>query len=381
MSQSQTNTPGEQDVGSNQTYATITMDQQRQQAASEAKPPRLRQDPSTASSIERSPTVHLPELYQQRPEHVCSNVRPASLRQRDTDRTNITNRTNVIEEHDERAEKKQEQTVDVDNEYFALNPWYNQQKDKPVFGLAAPLPRTVRPGMWWGRSNLRNSLYRVNEEQDDNGVDRQDGLTFGKSKDFNDDSSNSQASLNHDHQHTSRMPQDPDRFRATLEGRNVSVQKLPTHEADEFSNHQGSSHESRDRAPVNDHGLSYSNRRGQPQHFGMQDGLPPLQELTTHKTSATQKEEKESRQRQHEAEQDYYNQYRNPIARLRAQYPQATAEFLAVCCSDLVLYIWTNSHRHSSTFSSVFASTYRLPHPNRRREASRPKLGDGALQS
>ena len=65
----------------------------------------------------------------------------------------------------------------------------------------------------------------------------------------------------------------------------------------------------------------------------MQDGLPPLQELDSNETTETQKEKAEIQRREHQAEQEYYNRYRNPIARLRAQYPQAPAEFLAVCIS------------------------------------------------
>jgi aquaglyceroporin related protein len=94
--------------------------------------------------------------------------------------TSATNNTWNLNDAGDRAEKKQDQTVDIDNDYFALNPWYNQQKAKPVFGLAAPLPRTVRKGMWWGRGDLRESLYKVDEQQDDVGVDRHDALDFQK---------------------------------------------------------------------------------------------------------------------------------------------------------------------------------------------------------
>lgn len=84
-------------------------------------------------------------------------------------------------------------------------------------------------------------------------------------------------------------------------------------------------------APVNHHGLDGADQGNNGRnHFGLQDGLHPLQELDTHATTQTQKEHKEVQKREHEEQQDYYNQYRNPIARLRAQYPQAPAEFLAV---------------------------------------------------
>jgi aquaglyceroporin related protein len=66
----------------------------------------------------------------------------------------------------ERTEKKQEQNISVDNNYYSLNPWYDQQPDKPVFGLAQPLPREVRPGMLWGRQGLQDSLYKVDKKKD-----------------------------------------------------------------------------------------------------------------------------------------------------------------------------------------------------------------------
>lgn len=91
-----------------------------------------------------------------------------------TNRTNRTNQTGGLIDAGERAERKQEPTVDIENDYFTLNPWYNQQKAKPVFGLAAPLPRTVRKGMWWGRGDLKKSLYKVDEEQNSDGIDALD---------------------------------------------------------------------------------------------------------------------------------------------------------------------------------------------------------------
>jgi aquaglyceroporin related protein len=97
--------------------------------------------------------------------------------------TNRTNRTNTggLTDAGDRVERIQEPTVDIQDDYFTLNPWYNQQKAKPVFGLAAPLPRTVRKGMWWGRGDMKKSLYKVDEdEQDADGIDRNDALDFQK---------------------------------------------------------------------------------------------------------------------------------------------------------------------------------------------------------
>jgi aquaglyceroporin related protein len=128
--------------------------------------------------------------------------------------------------------------------------------------------------------------------------------------------------------------------------------RVPTAEAEQLQGMHGPSygsthnnnthHEGRERAPVNEHGLAYNkndnadnnknnnnNNNSERGQFGMQDGLPPLQELDSHDATQSEQEDDENQKREHEAQQDYYNQYRNPIARLRAQYPQASAEFLA----------------------------------------------------
>lgn len=285
----------------------------------------------------------------------ANTMNSATTRMRRTG-TSASNKTWGLHDAGDRAEKKQEQTVDVDNEYFALNPWYNQQKEKPVFGLAAPLPRTVRKGMWWGRGDLRKSLYKVDEQQDDVGVDRQDALDFqtdnGQSTacetvrsqneltrylaDFGDDSADTQPASNHDHQTHERR--DPEQIQTTIEGRKVKMRRVPTAEADQVRKDSAALDAPKDstaeqsRAPVNEHGLAYSNNSGggQERHqFGLAEGLPPLQELDSHETTQTEREKHEIQNREHEAQQDYYNQYRNPIARFRAQYPQAPAEFLA----------------------------------------------------
>jgi aquaglyceroporin related protein len=130
---------------------------------------------------------------------------------------------------------------------------------------------------------------------------------------------------------------DPEHFQTTINGRNVNMLRVPTSEANEVlgrskntqSEEQGEQ-KCRQHAPVNEHGLEYSSQHGQRQQFGMQDGLPPLQELDKSETSETQKKENEIEQREADAERKFYDQYRNPIARLRAKYPQAPAEFLAV---------------------------------------------------
>jgi aquaglyceroporin related protein len=261
--------------------------------------------------------------------------------------TNRTTRENVNEEPNRRPEKKQRQTVDVDNDYFALNPWYNEQKSKPVFGLGAPLPHTVRHGMWWGRGDLRKSLYKVDEDQEGEAVDFKDGqgkLPHCKTSvmhgrplmcsilGLEEDSEGSQVPLR---SQGSNQRRDPDHFQTTIEGRPVNMKRVQTSEANQFLDNQDQPHESREhdqrgRAPVNEHGLEFSGQHGEQHQFGLQDGLPPLQKLDTSESTQSQKEENEIERREQEAEKEFYDQYRNPIARLRARYPQAPAEFVAV---------------------------------------------------
>jgi aquaglyceroporin related protein len=151
----------------------------RQHTAADFRPPPLNHGASTASSIGRY-NSNLDTQASARPDPNRSDTARTRMRRTGTSRTNQTNTTGSLIDASERAEKKQEQTVDVDNEYFALNPWYNQQKEKPIFGLASPLPRTVRKGMFWGKGGMKDSLYKVDEQQDNDGVERQDGLDFQK---------------------------------------------------------------------------------------------------------------------------------------------------------------------------------------------------------
>lgn len=43
----------------------------------------------------------------------------------------------------------------IEDEYYDFNPHYQKPKDSPVWGLAKPLPRVVRPGMRRGREDKR----------------------------------------------------------------------------------------------------------------------------------------------------------------------------------------------------------------------------------
>ncbi|KAF1936312.1 aquaporin-like protein, partial [Clathrospora elynae] len=310
------------------------------QSTVDVRPSNLQHNSSIRPIVGRDETARMGESYRPRPQHERNGTTSTGTNRMGSTRTVWTNRStrnNVNQEPHRRPEKKQRQIVDVENDYFALNPWYNEQKPKPVFGLGAPLPRTVRRGMWWGRGDMHKSLYTIDDEKDEDGVDRQDGIKFDDGKGKIEDSEDSEVALAGGHQ--SHEYCDPDRFQTTIEGRNVNMRRVPTSEANEVlhghdrphesGEHAEHEHEGRERAPVNEHGLKYSDAQGQSQHFGLQDGLAPLQELDTHASSESQKEKKKIEQREQAVEREFYNQYRNPIARLRAQYPQAPAEFLA----------------------------------------------------
>ncbi|KAH7413989.1 aquaporin-like protein [Phaeosphaeria sp. MPI-PUGE-AT-0046c] len=339
MSQSQPPTPNDFSNHLSLSKPSRFMANRRQQTEADFRPPPLQQNNSTASSLRLHGFNRQATQTSSRPNPDRFNSTPGRMRRTGTSRTNQTNTTGSLIDAGERAEREPKQTVEVDNEYSALNPWYNQQKAKPVFGLASPLPRTVRKGMWWGRGDLKKSLYKVDEGQDNegqkhnDGIDRTDALDFHKDvDDFGNDSEETQIDV--DQGIPANGPKDPDYFSTTIEGRKVNMRRVPTSEANNLKSHHQTESSGPDRAPVNEHGLSYNNQGdesgGTQRHqFGLADGLPPLQELESHETTQSESEKQEIQHREHEAQQDYYNQYRNPIARLRAQYPQAPAEFLA----------------------------------------------------
>ncbi|KAI1274583.1 aquaporin-like protein [Xylaria sp. FL0933] len=48
----------------------------------------------------------------------------------------------------------------IDKDYYKTNPWYNQEKKKPIFSLGKPLPRMVR----WDGSQYREEEVRPNND-------------------------------------------------------------------------------------------------------------------------------------------------------------------------------------------------------------------------
>lgn len=75
---------------------------------------------------------------------------------------------------------------------------------------------------------------------------------------------------------------------------------------------------------------------------GYQSGLSPLKETDTAsvETSQTQEEKQEAQSHEQQALQEFYNNYRNPLARLRARFPEAPAEFIAVSNTHYNRYPW-----------------------------------------
>jgi hypothetical protein len=141
--------------------------------------------------------------------------------------------------------------------------------------------------------------------------------------------------------------------------------------------------EGHDRAPVNEHGLTDSKQNGNGQdrnQFGLQDGLHPLQELDTHQTTQSQKEEKETQEREHAEQQKFYDQYRNPIAKFRAQYPQAPAEFLAVSMLSEALKTVLTCSRLSYISSWGYLPIFPLRRLRSKRATLKRKHGHGALR-
>lgn len=53
--------------------------------------------------------------------------------------------------------QQQQGTTYIDPEYQGMNPRYGKNNEKPIWGLAKPLPRVVRPGMRRDETNAQNA--------------------------------------------------------------------------------------------------------------------------------------------------------------------------------------------------------------------------------
>ena len=151
--------------------------QQDQNPQTQRPPPRPLRNTTAGADSRRSN----PGVGSRLPQSSYRNSRyPATMQRRDTSQTAGT----VGTSNTQRLEKKQQQLVDVENDYFKLNPWYNQQKDKPVFGLGQPLPHTMRRGMYWGKNDLRQRMEELEAEKQElqDGIDARDGLDIVKER-------------------------------------------------------------------------------------------------------------------------------------------------------------------------------------------------------
>ncbi|KAK6603323.1 MIP family channel protein [Botrytis cinerea] len=70
----------------------------------------------------------------------------------------------------------------VDREYYDLNPNYQKPKDQPVWGLAKPLPRVVRPGMRRGKQGVVEDKDAENAEPGSSEVIPQLGMIDDQKK-------------------------------------------------------------------------------------------------------------------------------------------------------------------------------------------------------
>jgi aquaglyceroporin related protein len=59
----------------------------------------------------------------------------------------------------------------VDPRYYEFNPTYQRTENAPVWGLAKPLPRVVRPGMWRGRDGQQVVEVKEAERQEPGGAE------------------------------------------------------------------------------------------------------------------------------------------------------------------------------------------------------------------
>lgn len=103
--------------------------------------------------MERQPTARLEPIDSTQSQH------PSRCSREQTAEDNARAQASSLQR--QQTEKRAEQSFYVDNDYFALNPWYDQEPGRPLFGLGRPFPRTVRRGMLWGRQGLRDAVYKV----------------------------------------------------------------------------------------------------------------------------------------------------------------------------------------------------------------------------
>ncbi|KAF2691200.1 hypothetical protein K458DRAFT_426557 [Lentithecium fluviatile CBS 122367] len=240
----------------------------------------------TPSSRQRAPTT--------------SSFREIRLTARNPKDQTMAHNEDVLPEQI-KTDKTAEESFYVDNDYYSLNPW-------TIIRPGEPFPRTVRPGMLWGREGAQ-------KQQDERGSDGQPYV--GPPIEVLDE-------------HGQDPGPPPDIFITDINGYPAEVRRVGSREADR-EEEQGV--ERQDHYDTEQSQECQSTDSGPRKNYasGYQGGLSPVHETDTAsiETSETQEEKQEAQSREQQALQVFYNNYRNPLARLRARFPEAPAEFVA----------------------------------------------------
>ncbi|KAF2264511.1 hypothetical protein CC78DRAFT_580293 [Lojkania enalia] len=191
----------------------------------------------------------------------------------------------LLNEDDQQAEIQPERgNLTIDNQYFALNPWYNRRPEHPIFDLAKPLPRPVSledkdPANAETNDstieNRTNTTRRLKEESRGRGVNSMlpildEDLYPNHHAEEQEDGQDFQVLLNEDHPLAPLVY-----FETVVNVQRIGVRRLNTNEAGRVLQDRG----------IYEHGFRYKRYRTRSEGgtFGLQDGLP-LQEPNT-KTS------------------------------------------------------------------------------------------------
>ena len=88
-------------------------------------------------NLESQPTVPLHPLDRSRPSYDRTGTAAQAASRWGTAGTHATMHDGSSTIRRQRTEKKQEQTIPTENEYYTLNPWHNQPSEQPIFGLVS----------------------------------------------------------------------------------------------------------------------------------------------------------------------------------------------------------------------------------------------------
>jgi hypothetical protein len=172
----------------------------------------------------------------------------------------------------------------------------------------------------------------------------------------------------------------PDRFIADIGGRPVEVRRLSEHEADDLAQDQNVEREDHwQEAETGSLRASNTQTRPQQTHTdSYRSTLPSLKEVETGESAQTEAEKQEIQNRQEEELNEYYNNYRNALARFRARYPEAPAEFLAVSSFAMSIEVSLTFRRPLYMSSSGLLAAFMLLHSQQQKVTIQHKPGHGA---